>query len=412
MKMKLLCAMFCTVLVLGFTSCSDDDNTPNISNVDVTLQIPAGAGDVFITSGEFVFKNVSTGLEAKQEYGKTTGLNLVDGLYNVTFIGDGIQKLTTKQQAENNVKVRVQGAKQNVQIIGGAYKLQLELAINGYEEGNFVIAEIYATGTYLPGTTSQYNGDQYIRIHNNSSDTLYADNLILLESKFRTTTKNDYTPDIMSEAMTTQIVARIPGTGKDYPVYPGKSIIVCDNAMNHLSKNSNSFDLSNADFEWFLSTSGTSSYDVDNPNVPNLEMSYAYTKTMWVLNKQGNRTYAIGRLPEGMDTDTYLTDYTYSYHYTMANGKQSSEQIDYRFENTWIIDAVNLSAKNEHVWNLVHHSVDMGFASFGNNSSLAENVGKAVVRKVTYSDEDKTFYQDTNNSSVDFDTIDKPTLKK
>lgn len=146
-----------------------------------------------------------------------------------------------------------------------------------------------------PETNKQYNGDQYIRIHNNSAETLYADGLIILESKFLTVTKWDYTPNIMDEAMTVQVIAMIPGTGKDYPVLPGESITICDNAMNHKEANPGSADLSNADFEWYTQSTSASNPDVDNPDVPNLEMMYNYTKTIWVLAKQGNRSYAIGR---------------------------------------------------------------------------------------------------------------------
>lgn len=367
---------------------------------------PSSVQGLTVTSGDFLFTNVSTGVETSLAYNANSLiLNLADGLYNVTFLGEGTYVNGTSTAGE---EVKVQGVKQNVEVIGGTCHLAVEVYIVGYEKADFVIAEIYGVGSYINETNKQYNGDQYFKIHNNAADTLYADGLVLLESKFLTVTKYDYTPNIMDEAMTVQVVAMVPGSGKDYPVAPGQSIIICDNAINHTESNNNSFDLSKADFEWYTSSSSTSTTDVDNPAVPNMEMLYNYTKTIWVLHKMGSKAYAIGRL--GVSADTYVKDYTYTYTYIMANGKESSVQTEYKFPNDWIIDAVNLGAKNNFVWGLVHASLDMGFTYYGENTTIAENVGKAVQRKVTYQDADRVFYQDTNNSTADFHVGQRPSL--
>lgn len=413
------------LLTGGFamTSCSDDDVAT--TQVTVGLNISNTIGDdLTVKTGTFTFTDISTGLETKIDYSSTltraaaesTLATLADGLYNVTFIGTATYTYTETQVVENEegeevttevtktAEVNVQGAKQNVEVKGGAVSLDLTTYVQNQDEaGNFVIAEIFSPGTVNPETNKQYNGDQYIRIHNNSAETLYADGLIILESKFLTVTKWDYTPNIMDEAMTVQVIAMIPGTGKDYPVLPGESITICDNAMNHKEANPGSADLSNADFEWYTQSTSTSNPDVDNPDVPNLEMMYNYTKTIWVLAKQGNRSYAIGRLPEGMTAKQYQADYTYDYTYTLATGNQSKVFTEYKFPNSWIIDAVNMSPKNKYVWNVTSMALDMGYTYIGENSTIAENYGKAVVRKTSYTTEDgRKVLQDTNNSSVDF----------
>lgn len=349
---------------------------------------------------------------------------LTDGLYNVTFIGSATYSYTEAQTVENEdgeeevievtktADVDVQGAKQNIEVKGGTVSLDLPIyVLNKDEKGDFVIAEVFAAGTLNAETNKQYNGDQYIRIHNNSSETLYADGLVLLESKFLTVTKNDYTPNIMEEGMTVQVIAMIPGNGTDYPVLPGESITICDNAINHKEANPGSADLSKADFEWYTQSTSTSNPDVDNPDVPNLDMMYNYTKTVWVLAKQGNRSYAIGRLPAGMTSETYLKDYTYDYTYTLTTGNQSKVFTEYKFPNSWIIDAVNMSPKNKYVWNVTSMALDMGYTYIGVNSTIAENYGKAVVRRTAYTTEDgRKVLQDTNNSSVDFEPSVRGTL--
>lgn len=421
------------LLAGGFvmTACSDDDVAT--TQVDMELNVINSIGDdLTVKTGTYTFTNISTGLETKIDHTSTLTraatqsalATLTDGLYNVTFIGTAsysykeTQIITNEDGEEETVEVTktadvdVQGAKQNIEVKGGTVSLDLSVyVLNKDEKGDFVIAEVFAAGSLNEETNKQYNGDQYIRIHNNSSETLYADGLVLLESKFLTVTKNDYTPDIMEEAMTVQVIAMVPGNGTDYPVLPGESITICDNAINHKEANPGSADLSKADFEWYTQSTSTSNPDIDNPDVPNLDMMYNYTKTVWVLAKQGNKAYAIGRLPTGMTSETYLADYKYEYTYTLPTGNQSKVFKEYKFPNSWIIDAVNMSPKNKYVWNLTSMALDMGYTYIGVNSTIAENYGKAVVRRTAYTTEDgRKVLLDTNNSSVDFEPSVRATL--
>lgn len=421
------------LLAGGFvmTACSDDDVAT--TQVDMELNVINSIGDdLTVKTGTYTFTNISTGLETKIDHTSTLTraatqsalATLTDGLYNVTFIGTAsysykeTQIITNEDGEEETVEVTktadvdVQGAKQNIEVKGGTVSLDLSVyVLNKDEKGDFVIAEVFAAGSLNEETNKQYNGDQYIRIHNNSSETLYADGLVLLESKFLTVTKNDYTPDIMEEAMTVQVIAMVPGNGTDYPVLPGESITICDNAINHKEANPGSADLSKADFEWYTQSTSTSNPDIDNPDVPNLDMMYNYTKTVWVLAKQGNKAYAIGRLPTGMTSETYLADYKYEYTYTLPTGNQSKVFKEYKFPNSWIIDAVNMSPKNKYVWNLTSMALDMGYTYIGVNSTIAENYGKAIVRRTAYTTENgRKVLQDTNNSSVDFEPSVRATL--
>ena len=150
---------------------------------------------------------------------------------------------------------------------------------------------------------------------------------------------------------------------------------------------------------------------MDNPAVPNLDIYYCYSKTIWVLNKQGNRAYAIGRLPQGMTKEKYISDYAYNYNtYIMQNGTASKPQSKYKFPNEWIIDAVNVGASNEWQWNVTSTGLDMGHTYVGVNNTIAENIGKCVMRKVAYKDGEREVLQDTNNSTVDFTPAATPSL--
>lgn len=422
-KMKYFALALLLAGGFAMASCSDDE----VATTEVTLGLNLGINNdenLSVKTGTYTFANVSTGLETKVDYAtaRTRALaddvlaTLTDGLYNVTFIGTATYTYTELEEIENEQgeqetievtktsDVNVQGAQENVEVKGGNLSLSLTVYVRPNDEkGNFVIAEIYVPGSWNATSGAQYNGDQYFRIYNNSSETLYADGLVLVESTFMTVTKRVYTPDIMDEAMTVQVVARIPGNGTDHPVAPGTSIVICDNAINHTEANPASADLSKADFEWYTQSTSASNPDVDNPDVPNLDMIYNYTKTIWVLNKQGNRAYAIARLPQGMSGDDYLAEYTYTYNYPLATGAPSRDFIGYKMPNSWIIDAVNISPKNRRAWNVTSQALDMGFTYIGENVTIAENAGKAVVRKTAYTTEEgRAVLMDTNNSSVDF----------
>lgn len=378
MKKNQLTMLVLFVTMLGFTACSDDDKV-SISTVGITTTVDTTIEGLQLTGGTYTFENVNTSVKTDITY-PAQSIELADGLYNVTFIGKG-----TYSQNGTPVEVDVQGVQQNVAVSGGSYKLELKVHVLNTGDPDFVIAEIFIPGTYNEAG-KQYNGDQYIRIYNNSDKVLYADGLIFMESQFQTTQKyQSVDPDIMDEAIAVGSVVAVPGSGTDYPVQPGESFILCDNAINHKEANPNSIDLSKANFEWYIE----SKQDVDNPAVPNLDVYYCYSKTIWVLNKQGNRAYAIGRLPKSMTKEKYISDYAYNYTYIMQNGTASKPQSKYKFPNEWVIDAVNVGASNEWQWNVTSTGLDMGHTYIGMNNTVAENIGKCVMRKAAYKDGDR-----------------------
>lgn len=398
-KNKQLTAALLLAAALGFTACSDD-NEISMSTVGITTTVNTTIEGLQVTEGTYTFENVNTSAVTEVAY-PAQSIELADGLYNVTFIGKG-----SYTQEGTAVEVNVQGVQQNVVVSGGECTLEMTAHVLNTGNPDFVIAEIFLPGTYNEAG-KQYNGDQYVRIYNNTDQVLYADGLILLESKFTTTMKyQSVTPDIMNEAMAVQSVAVVPGSGTDYPVQPGESFIICDNAINHLEANPNSIDLSGANVEWYLESKA----DADNPDVPNMDIYYCYTKTIWILSKQGNRAYAIGRLPEGMAKEQYIADYTYDYTYVMQNGTESKPQSTYQFPNEWVIDAVNVGSVNEWQWNVTAVELDMGHTYIGQNNTIAENIGKCVMRKVAYTEGERQVLQDTNNSTVDFTPATTPSL--
>ena len=211
MKKNQLTMLVLFVTMLGFTACSDDDKV-SISTVGITTTVDTTIEGLQLTGGTYTFENVNTSVKTDITY-PAQSIELADGLYNVTFIGKG-----TYSQNGTPVEVDVQGVQQNVAVSGGSYKLELKVHVLNTGDPDFVIAEIFIPGTYNEAG-KQYNGDQYIRIYNNSDKVLYADGLIFMESQFQTTQKyQSVDPDIMDEAIAVGSVVAVPGSGTDYPV--------------------------------------------------------------------------------------------------------------------------------------------------------------------------------------------------
>ena len=146
-----------------------------MSDVSISATVNTTIEGLQITSGTYTFENVNTSAKTDVSY-PTSLIQLADGLYNVTFIGKG-----TYSQNGTSVEVNVQGVQQNVTVSGGSCKLDLTAHVVNTGDADFVIAEIFLPGTYNEAG-KQYNGDQYVRIYNNSDTVLYADGLVFMES--------------------------------------------------------------------------------------------------------------------------------------------------------------------------------------------------------------------------------------
>ena len=265
-----------------------------------------------------------------------------------------------------------------------------------------MLGEIFCAGT-ANRQGNYYYADKYFVIYNNTDHVLYADSLVIAESDFLTTMKQEYTPDIMPTDMAVSAMYMIPGSGHDVPVQPGGKLLVVDNAVNHTVANPNSWDMTKADYEWYDESTNPQFTDIDNPNVPNLERIYSSTLTLWSPHSQGFKSYALARMHA--DRKTFLTDYMYDYTYHLVGqtGEADMTGSAYRLPNSWILDAVNMSVPTLFQWIVTSPTLDKGYtycADFGWDDS---RYGKSVRRKVKAMDGTRAILQDTNNSTDDFE---------
>lgn len=391
--------LYC-LMVFTLTSCMKDDFIESRSNVVIEV-------DKSSLQGEYTIKNVLITLEEVNSQVKTavnlaTGAdtavtNLTYGTYTATLTGEILMKINGQDKS-----MQINARKSGIVVNSETTKLALQTFISD-PTANFVFKEIFFAGTLTP-EGKQYNGDKYFLIHNNSSDTLYADGLFFAQSDFLTITKRDYTPDVMKEAFTSDQIFMIPGTGRQYPVAPGDDFIIANNAINHTENNSNSFDLSHADFE--IELIGT--INIDNPNVPNA----ININGNMLMHNQGYTGYVMGRLPEGVDAAKFKAETAYKFSYTSANGTIMSFN-SFKIPNSYVIDAVNISVKTGFEWLVTADALDMGWTYAGLVKADKERYGKSVTRKTLGAlDNGKPFLKDSNNSTEDFEPATKASLLK
>jgi hypothetical protein len=380
-------------MMIVMTSCDDSlSGSLSTGQVDVVVTVPEEVEQGKIISERFDFKNVSN--SRTYTFNSREGISLIIGLYDVDY--------EAEVELENGAISTAQAHLYSVQISQNGSNQVVLNAYNNIESDDLIISEVFFAGT-LQTSGNQYYGDDYVKLYNNTDHVIYADGLTFFESKFTTTEKYDYSPDIMNEAMTVQALYTIPGSGKDYPVQPGDYLLLADTGIDHRISNPNSFDLSNADFEWYDVSSNPNSLDIDGPTVTNLDKWYCYTLTYFMLHNRGFKAYGIARIP--IDRDTYLKDYYYTYDYEMitAAGTFPMSQSSYRLPNEWIVDVVNCSVESNYAWCVCAPQLDCGWTYCGKINSDKTRFFRSVRRKMLYLNEDgNPVLKDTNNSSADF----------
>ncbi len=374
---------FLCVLVLAACERPTDENVVRVT-VELHTDGVTHFSDIMLTAHD---------INMNKDYtADTLVLSLPMGYYDFSV---------SAQANGNTVRAYIRGVKVIQDCVIG-----MEAFYENAGHGDFVLAEIFFAGTETP-EGKRYIGDKYFVIYNNSTDTLAADGLILIEADLNSVQKYNMDFDFRDRFFAVDAMYRIPGDGNSYLVPPGKALLIADNAMNHTEANSRSFDLSKADFEWYDVSSSAGVTDVDNPEVPNMDKLYCYTFTIWVPHNQGHKSFGLARFPEGVTAEQYFaTDSLYiSYNYELvtAAGTFSQSKKSYILPNEWIVDAVNLAPSETFQWLTFSDKLDAGYTYVAPTGSDVTRFGKAVRRKTQRYDEGRRFLQDTNNSTDDFE---------
>lgn len=282
------------------------------------------------------------------------------------------------------------------------------------EPGELVLDEIFFSGFIIPesNNSDSIDGDQYIKITNTTSETLYADGVIFAvsetDSQVSSTGAYWAYPDL-PDGIGVNTLYKIPGNGTDVPVEAGKSIVLAVSAQNFKSENGVGCDLSKADFEFY--DEGNEDYpDTDNPDVPNLVNWFKSSWSFTSLHDRGYGSYAIALAPAGMTSDSFMKDHAWTGNRVMDfNGYHFEEEIKdaYVIPNDWVLDAVNCAVVEDLGTLAFNAVVDAGYTNVSTIDRDPERFGKSVLRKRDA--EGKIV--DTNHSTNDFEICTAPTMR-
>ncbi len=403
--MKYIVSIFSIIISLMiFAGCNKDNSSEEGANkASLTLRFTTPEtikitelSNVVVTLTEL---NTLTKKQVTLTDKYVVDLDISKGSYEISVDGN-VKYVIDNQTFEGGLSAFVS----KIDFVENANTHTIALALKSFSK-DFLIEEIFVAGTISP-ERKQYLGDAYIKLHNNTDKTLYADGLIIAQSKFQTVDKQNYSPNIMNEAFTVDAMIQIPGSGKQYPVEPYKSIVIAVDGINHLEYNINSMDLSKANFEI---KDINDDEDPDNPSVTNVNAFYE----RMVINNQGINSFAIIRLPQEISKETYLANYRYTFEWNLVfEGVTYPMSEDaYKIPNAWIVDAVNLSTPADFQWIVTDSSLDNGWTYCSEHQGDESRYGKAVCRKVLQEIDGKILLQDTNNSSNDFQARVKPSLR-
>lgn len=313
--------------------------------------------------------------------GKVSVPNLIPGRYNVTV---------SAEVAHGGFTYYYSGTLTN-KVITSDTQLSIDAAAS--KAGALVFKEIYYNGA-----SGYYFKDQFYEIYNNSDEVQYVDGLCigtLMPATASTTIYNWIVEDGHPENYVyLGAVWQIPGSGSDYPVKPGESIIIAQGAQNHkLIKDTSPVDLSKAEFETFIVNQ---TVNPDNPESVNmtLKIDFNVFGTQWLSSVFGC-AYVIFFPDREFDNSTWVQPDGYT-------TKAKEFPIDCIIDGVELVNnATKINQKR------MPTTIDAGATFTG-----ATYTGKSVCRKIRSTKDGRNLYMDTNNSSDDFQVTDVAVVRR
>lgn len=177
--------------------------------------------------------------------------------------------LTTQESARLGAGTDVLGFAGFDTVTVGSVSASPTFTVAASRRGSLVISEWSFIGKFelCCGT---YDEAGFIEVYNNSDSTIYLDGMIL---GVGFVLRDDYPnlPCSMFDGLRTDATRiwslfheAFPGSGRDYPVLPGKIAVVANSAIDHSVYSSGLLDLRSADFEL------SGGIGANNPAVPNM----------------------------------------------------------------------------------------------------------------------------------------------
>ncbi len=405
-KLVVVCLVMTSCLF--FTSCEEDDDD-NLGQLELQLILPKGA-KVNLADLKAKILNVTNKNEIEASVSAS-------GLVQISSVPEGTYNIIVDEKIEG---INVTGNLAGVLVTSNQItKKELQLKL-GVANAGLVIKQLYYSGSNEPNYSILFK-DQFIQIHNNSSETIYADGLYVANLHGTSAYSESRKSFIVSEQydITKKVYAnwiiQIPGSGEEYPVASGKSITIAFNAIDFTKEIDASvdkytiIDLSNADLETYATDylearGGFGFYfDQNNPDVPNLKIHFLSSDACyWDQSGTSAVIFRTDKTFSDSDVIDFIEDDGTSSGSVKLIGIDVKTIIDG-------IDCLGNATAQDH--KRLPKSIDNGFYYLfaeGDGSLTGKGVHRKKDEELT-SKLGFTVYKDTNNSSVDLDVV-KPKI--
>lgn len=372
----LMAAIVLTACVT-FASCSDDDKTPQSYKLTINLNYKEGLAADNVSSLRVVTVNDKGQNDTIKISGTSTTVTVIEGQYQIVASG----KVTDEAAAYASGRASVD--------VFSDVTVTVDLS-------KIVQSPIIFKAIYSTGGQNRYVLDQYFELVNNSDEIQYLDGLILSAPQGNQTHPNAWQANGHTDlyACGQGVVIAFPGSGTDYPLQPGQSIVLANDAVNH-HENAGAGnlcpDLSAADWEVYISNVKG---EVDYP-APNVKVIFQNNTSMKAFGLGFfGRGYLIARCPVGVSPE----DFAANKANIMTTPGTTSKMEFLMIPSKYVLDAVDIwhKDKTEHYGTFLPKDDAQGILA------SASYTGKCVRRKVTKIEKGRAYYQDTNNSSNDF----------
>lgn len=250
-------------LLLILVSCHE--NPPVVADGNAKINLIAFGDTTLVDSIPHYIPMQNAKVILASEYGimlrntDTEGKLLVEGLPAATY------NISVRMSHPENPNILIVGNIRDV-LVSPDRTVNDTIFAEQVANTGIAINEIYAGG---PVNNIFFFYDQYIELYNYSDEIKYLDGMSV--SRVSGTSGgdpgSDWGEDDDIDGVT--YIFKFPGSAGEHnhPFYPHTFLVLAQTAVNHQNVVATSYDLSNADWEFYNQFSAT---DFDNPNVPNL----------------------------------------------------------------------------------------------------------------------------------------------
>ncbi|MPL78304.1 hypothetical protein SDC9_24168 [bioreactor metagenome] len=301
-------------------------------------------------------------------------------------------------------KVRVTPADANV--------INVKMDLNASVSGQIVIKEAYYGGAVNPLTGKTYSNDKYVILYNNSDEIAYLDSLCFgMTDPYNAPTAGKLSPwikpgttELRDSVPAVSMAWIFPGDGDDNILRPGEEVVISMNAIDHTTISPNSVNLGRAGY-WAV-------YDpILTKGQAAPESGVKLLKCFWKVGTSNQYSFSLaspaffiftlgGKSPERFAQDTY------TWHPNQPERRTfDCLMIDKRL----IIDGVECFREATDSKRL-RPEIDNGYAMTSGTGS-GQSVHRRMEKVVTDELGTRTLYMDTNNSTLDFEIRNWPSLK-